>query len=96
MRVSALDRARVGERVYVSLEVPGSRVWIHAQGRVERVIEGRRAGDEGESFGVRVDRMDGFSRILLTSIARQFPEVARARGTSRNYAEAVLRIDAGG
>ena len=92
IRVAALDRVRVGERVEVSLEVPGSRVWIRAGGRVERVIEGRRAGDGGRSLGVRVDRMDGFSRILLTTIARQFPEVARGRGTARNYAEAVARI----
>jgi hypothetical protein len=92
MRVGALGAARVGERVEVSLEVPGSRVWIRAGGRIERVIEGRRAGDGGRSLGVRVDRMDGFSRVLLTSIARQFPEVARGRGASRNYAEAVARI----
>lgn len=92
IRVSALGEARVGERVDVSLEVPGSRVWIRAQGRVERVLEGRRKGEGGRSLGVRVDRMDGFSRVLLTSIARQFPEVARGRGASRDYAEAVLRI----
>jgi hypothetical protein len=93
IRVSALDHARVGERVDVSLEVPGSRVWIRAQGRIERVVEGRRAGDGGRSLGVRVDRMDGFSRVLLTSIARQFPEVSSSRGASRGYAEAVARID---
>ncbi len=92
IRVTALDQARVGERVDVSLELPGSRVWIRAGGRIERVLAGRRAGEGGPSLGVRIDRMDGFSRILLTSIARQLPEVARGRGASRNYAEVVARI----
>lgn len=95
--VGALDASSpctgTGERVALSLQIPGSSMWIQGEGRIERVMQGRRAGDRGPALGIRVDRMDGLSRVLLTSVARQYPEAARARGGQRDYAEAVLRID---
>lgn len=92
MCISAVDRARVGERVELSFEVPGSKLWISAKGRIERVLAGRREGDEGPALGVRIDRMNGFDRLLLATIARGFPEVASTRGGRRDYAETVARI----
>lgn len=92
MRVSAVGAARVGERVDLSFEIPGSRVWIAAHGRIERVLSGRREGEEGPALGVRIDRMNGFDRLMLATIARGLPEVAATRGGRRDYAEAVARI----
>lgn len=86
------DAVRLGERVEISLQIPGSKVWVRAGGKVQRAIPGRRAGDCGPSLGVRLDRMDGLSRVFLTSIASQMPLVASTRGGKRDYAEAVARI----
>ena len=94
VRLAALGRAQLGERVELSLELPGSRVWIEASGKIERVIAGRRAGDEGPALGVRVDRMDGMKRLLLAQVASGYPEVPRSRGARRDYVLSVLRIGA--
>lgn len=92
VRVGSVTDARVGERIELSFEIPGSRVWITARGRVERVLAGRREGDEGPSLGVRIDKMNGFDRLMLATIARGLPEARGARGARRDYAEAVARI----
>jgi hypothetical protein len=91
-RISAVGAARVGERVDVSLEIPGSRVWVSARARVERVIAGRRDGDDGPALGLRIEKMHGFDRLMLTTIARSYPEVTGSRGGRRDYASAVARI----
>lgn len=93
-RIAALAPATIGERVAISLELPGTRVWVEAEGRVERVIPGRRAGDEGPAIGVRLDRMDGMKRLLLASVAGHHPDVPRTRGARRDYAMLVARIGA--
>ncbi len=93
LRVSTTTQAvHLGERVDVSLQIPGSRLWLSASGRVARAIPGRRAEDRGPSVGVRLDRMDGMSRALLTSIVSGQPLVEATRGGRRDYAEQVARI----
>lgn len=91
-RVAALDEARVGERVVMSLAIPDTRIWIEAGGRIERVLPGRRYGERGTAFGLRIDRMDGMRRLLLAQVASRYPEVARTRGSRRDYAETIARI----
>lgn len=86
------DVVRLGERVEVSLQIPGSKLWLHGGGKIQRAIPGRREGDEGPALGIRIDRMDGLSRVLVTSIASQMPVVSSSRGGRRDYAEAVARI----
>ncbi len=92
--LAALGPALLGERVEISLELPGTSVWVEGRGRVERLIAGRRSEDHGPAIGVRVDRMDGMRRLLMTSVASRYPEVARARGATRDYASTVARIAA--
>lgn len=93
LRVSTKTEAvRLGERVDISLRIPGSGLWLHGAGKIERAIPGRRAGELGPSVGVRIDKMDGLSRVLLTSIASQMPVVSSTRGGRRDYAETVARI----
>jgi hypothetical protein len=92
MRVASVGAARVGERVTISFEIPGSRVWMSAKGRIERVLEGRRAGDEGPALGVRIEGMNGFDRWMLASIARGLPEIPATRGGRRDYARTIARI----
>jgi len=93
LRVSTTTEAvQLGERVDVSLQLPGSSLWLLASGRIARAIPGRRAEDLGPSVGVRLDRMDGLSRALLTSIVSGQPLVEATRGGRRDYAEQVARI----
>ena len=93
IRVATMGAARLGERVRVSVQIPQSSVWLEGTGRVERVSLGRRAGDEGPSFGVRIDRMDGMKRVLLTKIASRYPAVRAGRGADRDYAKTIERIE---
>ena len=95
MQLAAVSDARVGEKVEVSFEIPGSRVWMTARGRIERVLAGRREGDEGPALGVRIDRMNGFDRLMLATIVRGTPERPSTRGGKRDYAETVRRLDRG-
>lgn len=89
---AATDSVRLGERVEVSLQIPGSKLWLHGGGKIQRAIPGRREGDAGAALGIRIDRMDGLSRVLATSIASQMPLAPSSRGGRRDYAEAVARI----
>ena len=92
LRVSALQETRIGERVKVSLRIPGSITWLDADGEITRVSPGRRVADGGSTLGVRLHKMDGMLRLLLTTVARGYPAVAPQRGGTRDYARAVLRI----
>lgn len=98
LRVRSLGPARLGEPVRISIRVPGSRLWLEADGVVARVCPGRRADDGGETLGVAVRRMDGMHRLLLATAFRRHPEVPTSRGGRRDYARAVARIadDTGG
>jgi len=93
-RIEALADARVGERATLSLRVPGSQVWLDAEAEITRVVRGRRLGDAGVAYGLRLRRMDGMSRVLLGQIARGRPEVSSARGERRDYARTIARIHA--
>ena len=92
IRVSALQEARLGERVKVSVRIPGSITWLDADGEITRLCAGRRLADGGSTLGVRLRRMDGMLRLLLATVARGYPAIAPQRGGCRDYARAVLRI----
>lgn len=92
MRIGATDGARVGERVEVSFQIPSTKLWIRAGGRIERIERGLRDGDEGPALGLVLDRMHGLDRLLLATIARGLPEARGERGHRRDYASAVARI----
>ncbi|HJL14286.1 MAG TPA: PilZ domain-containing protein [Sandaracinaceae bacterium LLY-WYZ-13_1] len=80
LRVRAPRGLALGDRVRVSLTLPGSGATVEAQGTVTRRIEGRRAGDDGRSYGIRLTRMDALDRQLLASVACWSEE---ARGDAR-------------
>lgn len=92
LRLAATGTVRVGERVHVSLRVPRSRYWLQAEGVVTRLLHGRRDGDAGPAFGVRLDRMHGMDRMLLGTALRHQHRAAPERGATRDYARAVARI----
>ena len=85
LRVRSIGReVALGAEVQVSLRVPGTETWVDLQGEVVRRVEGRRAGDEGRSFGVRLMASDSLTRSLLTSVACWYPEAAGGRGNARD------------
>lgn len=92
LRVRSLAAARVGEGVRVSIRVPGSRMWLDADGVVTRVCPGRRVDDGGETLGVALRRMDGMHRLLFATALRRHPEAPTSRGGARDYARAIQRI----
>ena len=90
--VRAALPAYAGERVRVSIRVPRSDFWLSAEGRVARVMEGRREGDPGAALGIRLERMHGMDRLVWGTALRRQPPAETRRGEERDYARAVWRI----
>jgi hypothetical protein len=74
-----------GEPVLVSLRIPGTTIWIDAEGTVTRVVA-------GTGVGVRFDRLDADARALLSSSLRGFPPPIPTARPRRDYAAAVRAI----
>jgi len=83
---------RVGEPVILSLRTPRGTSWIDAEGRVARVVEGRREGDLSRAVGVRFDRMDPVDRAILAGSLRGLPPPLPARAPRRDYASVIGRL----
>lgn len=92
LAVRMAEPGRCGERVRISIRVPRSGFWLHGEGRVARVIAGRRDGDEGPALGIRIERMHGMDRLLWGTALRRQPVTESRRGDTRDYARAVARI----
>ena len=78
VRVRALAEVRLRETVELALRLPGSKGWVVAAGEVTRRVHGRRADDDGPSFGIRLRRIGPLERHLLASVSCWFE---RAEGT---------------
>ncbi|MBX3271414.1 MAG: PilZ domain-containing protein [Sandaracinaceae bacterium] len=92
LRVRALDRpVAIGDRVELSLRVPGTETWVELTGEVVRRIEGRRAGDDGRSFAVALRGAPSLVRRLLASVAGWYPEASGGRGRWRDPDAAAAR-----
>ena len=84
LRVRAVADLGIGAPVTVRLRIPGSGVWVEGEGEITRRIEGRRSGDPGRGYGIRLRRMSPLSRQLMRSAACWYPESARGRGARRD------------
>ena len=92
----ASDRlASIGDPVFVSLRVPGTRLWVDAEGHVARLVRGRRHADFGPALGVRFTRLDTTTRALLWGNLCDRPTGIPARPPRRDYAATVSRIAEG-
>jgi hypothetical protein len=92
MRLECLLGACVGEPVFVSLRVPGTRLWVDAAGTVARVLRGRRRYDQLPAVGVRFHRIDAPDHALLVASLRGVPPPVPGRSIRRNYAATVRLI----
>lgn len=70
---------RPGDEVVVSFRPPRTTRWVDALGVVTRVVKGRRQGDPGRAFGVRLSPVDRGSREALRVSLQRLPEVQPAR-----------------
>lgn len=70
---------RLGDAVVVSFRPPRTTRWVDALGVVTRVVKGRRRGDPGRAFGVRLEPVDRGSREALRVALQRLPEVQPAR-----------------
>jgi hypothetical protein len=71
-----------GEDVIVSFREPRSGRYVDAVARVARIIHGRRRGDGGRSFGLRIESMDAASRRDLQGAMKGVPPVVPGRALS--------------
>lgn len=90
--VQSLDDCDVGEPILLTFPAPGGSSWIDAEGRIARIIRGRRYADRGRCFAVRFDRMDGVSHAILTGALHGLPPPVPGRGVRRDYAQTVETI----
>lgn len=81
--------ALLGQRVLFSLRLPNSKIWVDGEGRVARIIKGRRSTKrrlEAQSLGIEIVQMDGFDRLMLEQRIESLPPPMPAREAKLDYA----------
>jgi len=81
-----------GEEVFVTLRVPGTDFWIDTIATVARIVHGRRPCDPGRAVGLRFDRLDTETHMLLRTVLRRFPPTVPVRAPRIDYAATACLI----
>lgn len=84
--------ALTGEEVLVTLRAPGTDCWIDTTATVARIVHGRRPGDPGRAIGLRFDRLDTESHMILRCALRRFPPPVPVRAPRIDYAATACLI----
>lgn len=84
-----------GESVLIALKLPRTGSWVDIEGTVVRTIEGRRESDQDRAIGIRFDKIDMLSRVMLSAGLVGNPPPVPTRNVRKDYAAAVWRIAAG-
>lgn len=85
----------LGSELFVSLRIPGTRLWVGAEATACRLVRARRRGEWTPAVGIRFTRIDPVERAMLRGhLWGKAPTVA-TRSPRRDYAEAVRRIARG-
>lgn len=71
-----------GARLLVSFQATDLPIWFDTQATVERLVAGRRIGDDGRGFGLRFRTLPSVSRIILRGHLRRAPRAAPQRWPS--------------
>jgi len=90
--VRSEEYARLGEPVYLSLQIPGGTSWIDATGHVARIIHGHRVGDPGRCVGISFDELEPSYFALLHASLTRLPIPEPARRIRRDYASTIQLI----
>lgn len=92
LQIQAEDEALLHEDVEVFFRVPYSGVHLLAEGHVARVIRGKRAGDEGPSYGIALGGLHPEIMTALRNAQNRFPPTMRWRPRRIDYAATVRAI----
>jgi hypothetical protein len=80
---------KVGEALLVSFQVTPFGLWFDVEGKVARVIAGRRPGDRGRrAMGVKLD-LPAVTRLILRGAIRKIPPPVPARAQRIDWARTV-------
>jgi hypothetical protein len=85
----------LGEEIYLSIQLPRTRVWIDAIARVVRLSRGRREGGDVRGVGVRFEVIDGPDRAILVGSLAALPPPRPKRPIRADYAASVLAVALG-
>ena len=80
---------KLGEAVFVSLELPGMSQWVDAEALVARVVRGRRDTDTLCGIGLSFQRMDPLDRAILRASLVDRPPPVPSRHPRKDYAAAI-------
>ncbi len=92
MLVVCGDDIRIGEKVLVSFRAPRTPIWFHAEGRVMRVVQGRRPNDRGRALGLRFENAEPSMRSALTELLRGVPPPVPARNIRPDYVATIMNV----
>lgn len=92
LQILAEDDALLHEDVEVFFRVPYSKIHLMAEGHVARVIRGKRAGDEGPSFGIALGGLHPDAMSALRGAQLRFPPTMPWRPRRVDYAATVRAI----
>lgn len=92
LQVIADGHVTVGESVEVFFRVPYSGIYVLAEGSVARVIRGKRAGDEGPAYGIKLAPLHEDAQRALSAASLRFPPTLPWRPRRVDYAATVRNI----
>jgi hypothetical protein len=80
------------EEVQVFFRAPFSPIWVLAEGRVARVIHGRRPGDDGPAYGIALAPLHPKAQRAIAAASRRFPPTLSWRTRRVDWAATVRNI----
>ncbi len=92
LKIQAENELAPGEDVQVFFRVPFSPIWVLAEGSVARVIHGRRPGDDGPAYGIRLAPLHPKAQKALSAASARFPLTLPWRSRRIDYAATVRAI----
>ncbi len=95
MGVRAIAPAPIGTPLIVSFRIPGSSFQCDFEGRVARIVWGRRREDRYPCLGIALLAMDPLSRAVLSARLRGVPPPTPQRRVRIDYAASVAAIARG-
>ncbi len=92
MLVGAMDELSPGDDVLVSFTFTQFRIPFNVEGRIARMLHGRRTRDRMPAVAMSFETMDPVSRLILRGNLRRVPPVLPARARRIDYAQTVANL----
>ncbi len=95
MLIPSMDPVMLREDLLVTFRLPTLSRLFTTEGRVARILQGRRPRDYGRAIGIRFHNFDALSKMLVRTELRRIPPPLPSRAKRVDYASIVKRIDLG-